>query len=159
MTTYQCDDGFGDPVEIEADSPQAAAQKYVDEESCYDTDTDEDPSTTWVHVRVWEEDEDGAEIVDHGDHSVSLDPEEPECTHEGGHDWQAPHTLVGSICENPGVWGHGGGVVAHEVCVRCGAGMETDTWAQDRCTGEQGLRSITYQPPGTYDLTLLNDDE
>ena len=30
-----CDDGFGDPVEIEARNPLAAARKYVDDENRY----------------------------------------------------------------------------------------------------------------------------
>jgi len=33
-----------------------------------------------------------------------------------------------------------------EVCAHCGAYRDTDTWAQDPETGEQGLTSITYLP-------------
>ena len=78
--------------------------------------------------------------------SVTLQPEEPSCTHEGGHDWQAPHEIVGGSKENPGVWRHGAGVRIHEVCIHCGCGRVTDTWAQRPDTGEQGLTSIEYDP-------------
>ena len=33
-----------------------------------------------------------------------------------------------------------------EVCAQCGRYRVTDTWAQCRDTGEQGLRSVTYRP-------------
>ena len=39
----------------------------------------------------------------------------------------------------------GGGVVIAEVCVQCGCKRTTDTWAQDRSTGEQGLTSVGYE--------------
>jgi hypothetical protein len=60
--------------------------------------------------------------------------------------------LVGGIEENPGVWGHGGGVVINEACVRCGCGRTTDTWAQDPSTGRQGLESVAYEE-GAYDVS------
>ena len=76
---------------------------------------------------------------------VALDPEEPECEDYRGHDWQAPHEIVGGLKENPGVIGHGGGVIFEEVCVRCGCSRTTDTWAQDPTDGEQGLESVRYE--------------
>lgn len=79
---------------------------------------------------------------------IELQPEEPSCT-DVEHDWQSPIELVGGIAENPGVWGHGGGVVIHEVCMHCGCERVTDTWAQDRATGRQGLESVRYEP-GKY---------
>lgn len=45
------------------------------------------------------------------------------------HEWQSPQWL-GGVKENPGVWGHGGGVIVHEVC-ECGARKITDTWANN----------------------------
>lgn len=76
--------------------------------------------------------------------TVTIEPDEPACVDGEAHDWQAPHALVGGIKENPGVWGHGGGVKIREVCLRCGCGKLTDTWAQNPSTGEQGLTSVKY---------------
>lgn len=73
-----------------------------------------------------------------------LDPDEPYCT-GASHDWQSPHEVLGGLEENPGVWGHGGGVIIRRVCAHCGAYRITDTWAQRPDTGEQGLTSIRYE--------------
>ena len=75
--------------------------------------------------------------------TTTIDPEEPDCTGEE-HDWQSPHEVVGGCEENAGVHGHGGGVIITEVCSHCGKYKSTDTWAQNRSTGEQGLTSIEY---------------
>jgi len=74
--------------------------------------------------------------------SVEIQPTEPECC-DGDHEWESPIGVVGGIKENPGVWGHGGGVVIQELCVKCGCGKTTDTWAQS-CHGEQGLHAVSY---------------
>ncbi len=89
-----------------------------------------------------------------GEVEVAIDPVEPACPH-GEHDWQAPHALVGGLAENPGVQGHGGGVVVHEACLHCGAQRATDTWATNPRTGEQGYRSLSYGPAGTYSVAEL----
>lgn len=78
-------------------------------------------------------------------HAVRLDPAEPPCDGEHEHTWTAPHHLVGGCRQNPGCWGHGGGVVIHEVCPYCGCERVTDTWATRMDTGQQGLRSIEYR--------------
>lgn len=77
--------------------------------------------------------------------TVALDPEEPDCVDGDDHDWQRPLEIVGGIAENPGVWGHGGGVLIHDVCMRCGCGRHRDTWAQDPTDGTQGLQSLRYE--------------
>ena len=74
--------------------------------------------------------------------SVEIQPTEPDCC-DGEHEWESPISLVGGIEENPGVWGHGGGVVIEQVCRKCGCGKTTDTWAQS-CHGEQGLHAVSY---------------
>jgi hypothetical protein len=104
--------------------------------------------TLWINVSVHcqETDEEAEE-------RVVLAPEEPECIRDE-HDWQSPIELVGGIEENPGVFGHGGGVIINEVCLHCGCARITDTWAQDRTTGEQGLRSVEYEE-GKYDVERL----
>ena len=80
---------------------------------------------------------------------VAIDPEPPKCERGEEHEWKGPIEIVGGIEENPGVWGHGGGVLIHRVCMKCGCGRTVDTWAQDRNTGEQGLESVSYEP-GKY---------
>ena len=91
--------------------------------------------------------------------TVRIDPAEPRCVdRETSHDWQSPHEIVGGLRENPGVWGHGGGVISREVCVRCGCERTTDTWAQRRDTGEQGLTSVSYEPR-KYERMLREKDD
>jgi len=75
--------------------------------------------------------------------TVTLHPEEPECS-RAAHSWCSPHVLVGGDKSNPGVRGHGGGVLIHEVCQHCLVSRHRDTWAQNPEDGEQGLESISY---------------
>jgi hypothetical protein len=133
MNIYKCTDGSVAAEEIEASSPEEAAREWVEW-----NDFASGESTQWIEVKV--EDDDGyVEEV-----TVQLDPDEPECSCKDGHDWQSPHSVLGGLEENPGVRGHGGGVIMTEVCAHCGRYRETDTWAQRPDTGEQGLRSVTY---------------
>ena len=71
--------------------------------------------------------------------SVRIDPDEPKCSDEDGHEWAAPVNIVGGCKESPGVYGHGGGVTISEVCLHCGCRKLINTWAQRRDTGEEGL--------------------
>ena len=80
-------------------------------------------------------------------HTERIDPPEPECPAAPEHDWQSPHEIVDGLPENPGVHGHGGGVVITTVCAGCGAYRQCDTWAHRRDTGEEGLESIRYLEP------------
>lgn len=95
--------------------------------------------------------------------TVTLEAIEPDCV-EGDdffvddHDWQAPYAVVGGLRENPGVWGHGAGVVIKEVCAHCGRYRVTDTWAQRRDTGEQGLCEVTYREPDHDSLAWLTKE-
>lgn len=88
--------------------------------------------------------------------TIEVAPDEPECIGDEEHDWQSPIELVGGIPENPGVWGHGGGVIIHEACLRCGCRRRTDTWAQRRDTGERGLTQVSYRPD-EYDVRLRRE--
>lgn len=110
--------------------------------------------TTWIHASYR-----CAESNERGEVTVTIDPEEPKCT-EDEHDWQSPHKLVGGLRENPGVFGHGGGVRIYAACMHCGCGRLTDTWAQDRETGQQGLESVSYTV-GEYrdDVAAMRADE
>ncbi len=138
---WHADDGYAE-MEFEVECGADAAQEYVDGGDWGD-DCD---TTSWVHVRVWREgiDETGAVRVDAESHRIAIEPIAPDCIDGHDHEWISPHSIVGGIKENPGVWGHGGGVIIHEVCKYCGCGMSTDTWAQDPENGEQGLRAVTY---------------
>jgi hypothetical protein len=145
-TVYLCDDGNAE-IEIEAADEYAAAQAYVDGGDWGEHGIE---TTRWVRVHVHPR---GANWDDGDWIRVEIEPEEPDCPSEKAeHDWRRPIEYVGGIAENPGVRGHGGGVTIAEVCVRCGARRVTDTWAQCLETGEQGLTSITYEPPGTVDV-------
>ena len=95
---------------------------------------------------------------------IALQPKAPKCPgpdNEGGeHDWQSHYGIVGGLKENPGVWGHGGGVLVREVCMHCGCGRTTDTWAHDPATGEEGLESIRYEPRKyECELARLHEEE
>lgn len=137
---------------ITADSAEEALDEARDnvDRSNYpteDADGNETGETLWIDVRVVCRLTGEEETA-----TVTCDAEEPECPEHARHDWQAPHEIVGGIKENPGCWGHGGGVICHEVCMHCGAGRKTDTWAQRHDTGEQGLTSVSYEPAGTYQI-------
>lgn len=106
--------------------------------------------TIWIDVRV-RCDDTGEEDSD----TVTLYEDAPDCVDGHEHDWQSPFEVLGGDRANPGVWGHGGGVIIREVCQRCGAYAETDTWAQRRDTGEQGLTSVRYEPADEASLAWV----
>ena len=91
------------------------------------------------------------------DVEFTLHPAMPDCETGHEHDFISPHSIVGGIEENPGVWGHGGGVIIHEVCRWCGTLRITDTWAQDPQTGEEGLRSIEIREYEHQDAAPIAD--
>ncbi len=142
--TIRLDGGNGGEETIQADSLKDAirqAREWADEgdwSNACGIEEGDGPSTIWVDLSVSRH---GEEL--HYER-YQIDPPEPDCTSDKGHDWQSPIQVVGGIEENPGVQGHGGGVVIHEVCVHCGYARITDTWAQDMETGEQGLNSVSY---------------
>lgn len=150
MTTtteeYKLTSEDGGEETIQAKSLEAAVERL--KEWLSEGDYGEIKSTIWVtgHVSEWiddDDDDDGWEVTETV--TVSIDPSEPKCS-DGhyGHDWHQDVRIVGGIKENPGVWGHGGGVVIVEACHKCGCGKTTDTWAQNPSTGEQGLTSVKY---------------
>jgi hypothetical protein len=96
--------------------------------------------TLWIDVKVTCE-----ETGESDSDNVTLEPDEPSCGDGEEHDWRSPIELVGGCEENPGVYGHGGGVIITEVCRHCCCKRVTDTWAQNRDTGEQGLESVSYE--------------
>jgi hypothetical protein len=124
--------------EITAESAEEALE--IARENVDRSNYSECKGTLWIDVRVSCE-ETGEDDSD----TVTLDEDAPNCADGETHDWQSPHSLVGGLTENPGVHGHGGGVVIAEVCARCGCKRVTDTWAQNPETGEQGLHSVAYE--------------
>lgn len=147
MSTYtmRIDSGAGGEQDVESESIDEALAEAIEWAEGGEWDTS--GGTIWVDVSV--ESEDGDELRE----TVAIHPAEPDCD-GSGHDWQSPHEIVGGIESNPGVWGHGGGVVVHECCVRCGCRRTTDTCATRPDTGEQGLTSISYNED-YYDLSGL----
>jgi len=91
---------------------QQAADQYV-----ADGDWGEADSTMWLtlyaHTPL---------LPDRSNETIliALDPSEPKCTENQAHDWQSPIAIVGGIKSNPGVWGHGSGVITKQVCMQCG---------------------------------------
>jgi len=141
MATYIIREEGYDFATIEANSGSEALDQ-AKEEFLGSGDYDTSHGTIWV--RWYAIDEAGDVEVSQ---TIQIDPEEPDvCTDTRGHDWQSPYSLVGGLEENPGVRGHGGGVVIEEVCMHCGCSRVTNTWAQDPTTGEQGLESVRYEP-------------
>lgn len=88
----------------------------------------------------------GAAEDDSTSRTFTIEPKEPPCPGEKAHDWESPYVILGGLEENPGVWGHGGGVIIKEVCMCCGCLKTTDTWAQNPSNGVQGLTSVAYSP-------------
>lgn len=130
-------DGSGVREEITASSMAEAVAMAQDRAEIGDWGNDK---TVWVRAQVIDVDGSTTTV------NTTVHPDEPECVEGEEHDWCSDHEIVGGIEENPGVWGHGGGVIITEACRRCGCARVTDTWATDPCTGEQGLTSVSYEP-------------
>jgi len=138
MAIYTIREEGNDFATVEAADPETALataeNEYVNGGS-YDTSN----GTIWV---TWHAIDESGECV--ASRTIRIDPRAPKCC-GGEHDWRSPHAIVGGLKENPGVHGHGGGVIITEVCMHCGCERVTDTWAQDRATGRQGLESVAYE--------------
>jgi hypothetical protein len=134
---YDCNN----EIEINAPTAEDAAQEYVDGGDWGDNQT----KTFWVRVYTTPVRRGKLVEEERERHTITVDPSPPECAEgEDEHDWRQSYTLFGGLEQNPGVRGHGGGVVIQEACAHCGAVKITDTWAQNPETGEQGLTSIEY---------------
>jgi hypothetical protein len=136
---------FADDGNSEQEYPHDTESRDAAAEYVSDGDWGQDNSTSWVTVYTYRKAVNSRgeiERVSQEDHTIALHPEEPAC--EGGeHVWHAPHSLLGGLKENPGVWGKGGGIISKEICRCCGCVKETDTWAQNPSTGEHGL-TVSY---------------
>lgn len=108
---------------------------------------DHDDGTVYVDIRV------ECELTDELDtDTVVIEQREPPCEEGMMHDWRTPYDVLGGLRENPGIWGHGGGVIMRSLCRHCGRYRIVDTWAQRPDTGEQGLVETTYEEPDQASL-------
>lgn len=150
--TLRIADGGGDiDLECEPEDLRAEVEDFV---RGGDYNLSPEDGTIWVDVYITDEDGEEDRMT------VKVDPPEPKCFPGEVHDWESPHDIVGGIEENPGVHGHGGGVIIEQVCMSCGTKRTTDTWAQRPDTGEQGLESVSYEE-GYYeeDIQALRDED
>jgi len=156
MSTYEIRGECGTSEQFEAVSDGEARDWALS----WMSDAEFDLSTGPVHYHGWlcktVANKDGDEYWENLEHlTYTFEVEEPDCIGKREHDWKSPLSIVGGVKENPGVYGHGGGVVITEICAHCGAYRETDTWAQDSQTGEQGLHETTYRPADDESLTWV----
>jgi hypothetical protein len=133
MSEYLCRDEGGSEEKVEADSMEEALDLAAD--WAREGDWGDGSETVYVTVYVFGPDEEQDSVT------VTIEPEEPSCSGEK-HDWKPENS---GCDENPGVFGHGGGVIIREVCRHCGTTKVTDTWAQNRSTGEEGLTEVSYE--------------
>lgn len=111
--------------------------KRIRESICWEdyqtVNDDEYLETFWEDVSWVRIDKNGDDIEGTEDEETfAVDPPEPPCR-RAEHRWREESTQC-----------HGGGVVIQYRCRHCGLVREYDSWAQRRDTGEQGLRSVTY---------------
>lgn len=114
-------------------------------------------STIWIHdgARPIDPATGEPEKCDEIQVTVTLQPSAPKCRQGHTHTWCSPHSVLGGLEDNPGVFGHGGGgLLIREVCGHCGAYRVTDTWAQDGA--REGLTSIGYEPADDESLVWLD---
>ena len=152
--------------EVEADSALSACRAWVDgwprrqfwlgTPPNSDWGDGEHTKTFWVTCRATpivdgEEDEEEEDTI-----TIRVDPDEPDCVEGETHEWVSPLPVVGGIESNPGVFGHGGGVIIVCVCRKCGRYQRTDTWATNPENGEQGLESVEYMSADSTSLDWIS---
>lgn len=125
---------------VDADDVDAALDGVELDYSDY-AGNDHEPKTIFVEIAAVNADDSD----DSDRRTFKLEPDEPRCS-AAQHDWQSPLEIVGGIQENPGVYGHGGGVTIDECCMHCGCRKFTDTWATDPSNGTQGHETVCYTP-------------
>jgi hypothetical protein len=152
MKTYDAwiQDDLGDTV-IEAESMEAAVKLAT--EWVRAGDWGEFQKTKWVDFSIQEQGSDH-----HDEYTVTIDPKEPECAEDCTHEWVIPIEVVGGVKENPGVYGHGGGVTMTSICKHCGWYRIIDTWAQRPDNGEQGLEGTEYREPDDKSLAYVEQE-
>ena len=73
-----------------------------------------------------------------------VQPKDPEADHT--HKWDSVCEIEGGLKENPGIQGHGAGIIATYHCTHpgCYLTMTCDTWDQNPSNGRQGVETTTY---------------
>lgn len=138
----------GETIQFESRDDQSAwkrAEKWV-----LEADWGRHDHTIWVEY--------GIKLATDEDWSwdtITIDPPEPKCVRKR-HKWMAPVSVVGGLRENPGVYGHGGGVKITTCCKFCGMFRTYDTWAQNPENGQQGLDSTSYREPTDRSLDWVS---
>ncbi len=160
MTTYELrtEDGYSE--RFDAATEDAARDHALSVMADAEFDTSE--GTVWYrgHLFEIETDDDGDERAENIAYlTYTFEPSEPDCERGQEHDWKAPHSVVGGIKDNPGVHGHGGGVIIREVCAHCGAYKVIDTWAQDMSNGQEGLHSVAYEDADEISLAWIKGQQ
>lgn len=143
-------DGNGEDTILADDLADA-----IDQAEDWLSEGDWEPGSSWVaRASVTEIDADDGD-GESGEAEVTIEAEEPDCTADE-HDWQSPREIVGGIEENPGVMGHGAGVVTAECCMHCGCGKRTNTAATDH-TGQRFIE-VSYEPE-QYAAAIRGEEE
>lgn len=151
MSTYRVsDDGASDT--IEADDMESAKEAAADlwQDGSWD-------SKCLVDIRVAELDEDGDETgeVDWVQVECGDDPVAPDCTDDDGHEWVSPHSVVGGLDSNPGVWSKGGTtIVTRQVCQHCGLYRRETSYGAQRNPGQ--CDTIEYLDPDETSLAYVD---
>ena len=88
-------------------------------------------------------------------HHVTFEAEGARCDHDDGHDWRSPHSVLGGLSENPGVWGgSNGGTTSREVCGHCGLYRTYQSHATNRSDGTT-YAATDYEPADEASLAWL----
>jgi len=117
----------GDTIEVDVVDLAAAEIAAADWVADYAEPTHR---TTWETITITSPDGDSVEL------HVEVEPEEPECSEDDGHDWR-----------DGSVYGSGGGVAWTSTCKGCGLRRRTDTWAADPCSGWRYGTMVEYLLP------------
>ena len=136
---------------VTADSAEAAIDEYMLFGGDYDT-AESPVLCRFIATNTGDPDDTAQRYVTHHQDA-------PNCA-DDTHAWVSPHAVVGGLKENPGVFGHGGGVRITEVCRHCGVYRITDTWYQDINTGIVWPGDvITYKDPDDVSLEWIGSDD
>jgi len=141
---------------IEGVAPSEIEERLADD--ARDGDWTVEERTIWIHDIATPIDPATGKPIEAARVAVTttIQPPAPACARGRDHQWRSPYSVLGGIAENPGVWGKGGGVIIREVCAHCACYRVTDTWAQDRSTGEQGLTEVSYEEADDASLAWVS---
>jgi hypothetical protein len=120
------------------------------------------PRRVMVGIEAVELDAHGDPIGDTFYDEVEAGPEaQPEPSACGDadtdHDWQRPHTVVGGLTENPGVWAMGGTAIGYlSVCARCGQYKREHHTGSQREPGDLPV-TIQYEPGDEVSLAWVRE--